>query len=173
MAASVYGMHHIGITVPDIEEGIDFFTAIFGAVEVFRTGPFDVDATFMKEHIGASEHSRILDLVFLKCGTGTSVELFQYDGEDKNATVKRPSEIGGMHLCFEVEDVLASAERLREAGAEMLKGPNLVEGGPLKGFHWVFCRSSWGLLVEIASFDKLGYENSSDHRIWRAKDFAS
>lgn len=171
MPANVYGMHHIGITVPDIEEGINFFRAIFGAVEVFRTGPFDVDATFMKEHIGAAEHSRILDLVFLRCGLGTSVELFEYEGEDKDAKAKRPSEIGGVHLCFEVEDVFAAAERLREAGAEMLKGPNLVASGPLMGFHWIFCRSSWGLLVEVASFDKLGYEKNSDLRIWRAKDY--
>ncbi len=39
MAERVYGMHHIGITVPDIEEGIAFFKAIFGAIDVFRTAP--------------------------------------------------------------------------------------------------------------------------------------
>ena len=32
------GIQHIGITVPDINEGIAFFKAVFGAVEVFRTG---------------------------------------------------------------------------------------------------------------------------------------
>ena len=54
MANEVYGMHHIGITVPDIEEGIAFFKAVFGAIEVFRTGPFDVDQDFMKNKLGAS-----------------------------------------------------------------------------------------------------------------------
>ena len=40
MAERIYGTHHIGITVPDIEQGIAFFEAVFGAVTVFRTGPF-------------------------------------------------------------------------------------------------------------------------------------
>lgn len=169
MTEKVYGMHHIGITVPDIEEGIAFFKAIFGAVEVFRTGPFDVDAHFMKAKLGAAPQSRIHDLVFLRCGEGTSVELFEYSGEDKSAPQKRASEVGGMHLCFEVEDVFASAERLRELGVEMLEGPNSVDAGPLAGFNWIYFRAPWGQILEIASFDKLGYEDNSPHRLWRAK----
>jgi catechol 2,3-dioxygenase-like lactoylglutathione lyase family enzyme len=168
MAEKIYGMHHIGITVPDIDEGIRFFEAVFGAVEVFRTGPFDVDADFMKNRLGASADSNIRDLAFLRCGEGTSVELFEYGGED-NSAPKRPSEVGDMHLCFEVEDVFASAERLRALGVDMLDGPNLVEAGPLAGFNWIYFRAPWGLVLEVASFDKLEYEDNSPHRLWRAK----
>ena len=74
MAERVLGMHHIGITVPDIEEGIAFFEKVFGAVTVFRTGAFDVDEDFMRGKLGAAPNSRIKDLVFLRCGNGTSVE---------------------------------------------------------------------------------------------------
>lgn len=169
MAEKIYGMHHIGITVPDIEEGIAFFKAIFGAVEVFRTGRFDVDANFMERKLGAAPYSRIRDLVFLRCGAGTSVELFEYEGEDKTLPLKRSSEVGGMHLCFEVEDVVASAERLKAMGVEMLEGPNLVDSGPLEGFNWVYFRAPWGQVLEIASFDKLGYEKDTSERLWRAK----
>ncbi|WP_337271155.1 VOC family protein [Oryzifoliimicrobium ureilyticus] len=171
MASHVYGMHHIGITVPNIEEGMRFFEAVFGAVEVFRTGPFDVDADFMANKLGAAAHSKIRDLAFLKCGQGTSVELFEYDGEEPTPP-KRPSEVGGVHLCFEVDDVFAAARRLRDQGVEMLDGPNLVESGPLKGFNWIYFRSPWGLVLEVASFKKLGYEDASPHRLWRAKDHA-
>jgi catechol 2,3-dioxygenase-like lactoylglutathione lyase family enzyme len=173
MAEKTYGMHHIGITVPDIEEAISFFKTVFGAIEVFRTGAFDVDAAFMQNKLGASAHSRIRDLVFLRCGEGTSVELFEYDGEDKAVVPKRSSEIGGMHLCFEVEDVFASADRLRALGVEMLEGPNRVEGGPLDGFEWIYFRAPWGQILEVASFDRLGYEQASPHRLWRAKTAAS
>ncbi len=169
MAEQVLGMHHIGITVPDIEEGIAFFKKIFGAIEVFRTGPFDVDDGFMKGKLGAAPHSRIKDLAFLRCGNGTSVELFEYSGEDKKAAQKRSSEVGGSHICFEVEDVVASAERLKSLGVEMLDGPNLVDAGPLEGFHWVYFRAPWGQILEIASFGKLGYEKTSPHRLWSAK----
>jgi catechol 2,3-dioxygenase-like lactoylglutathione lyase family enzyme len=170
MASNVLGMHHIGITVPNIEEGIAFFKAVFGAVEVFRTGPFDVDNDFMSRKLGAAPHTRIRDLVFLRCGNGTSVELFEYSGDDKPAPQKRTSEVGGTHICFEVEDVFSSAERLKSLGVEMLEGPNTVESGPLEGFHWVYFRSPWGQVLEIASYDKLGYEKDTHHRIWSARD---
>jgi hypothetical protein len=51
----------------------------------------------------------------------------------------------------------------------MLDGPNLVEAGPLAGFNWIYFRAPWGLILEVASFDKLGYEQNSPHRLWRAK----
>lgn len=169
MAERVYGMHHIGITVPNIAEGIEFFKKIFGAVEVFHTGAFDVDNKFMEGKLGAAPHARIRDLVFLRCGNGTSVELFEYSGEDKLAPQKRSSEVGGSHICFEVEDVFASAERLKAMGVEMLDGPNSVDSGPLAGFNWVYFRAPWGQILEIASFSSLGYEKDTPHRLWRAK----
>jgi catechol 2,3-dioxygenase-like lactoylglutathione lyase family enzyme len=169
MTVEIYGMHHIGITVPDIAEGIAFFTNVFGAVEVFHTGAFDVDNAFMERKLGAAPNSRIQDLVFLRCGNGTSVELFEYSGEDKKAAQKRSSEVGGSHICFEVEDVFASAQHLKDLGVEVLEGPNTVDSGPLAGFSWVYFRAPWGQLLEIASFDKLGYEKDTPHRLWRAK----
>ncbi|NBE06961.1 VOC family protein [Paragemmobacter ruber] len=169
MAEKVYGMHHIGITVPDIEEGIRFFKAVFGAVEVFRTGAFDVDESFMERRLGTPPHTRIRDLVFLRCGAGTNVELFEYSGEDSSARPRRNSEIGGTHLCFEVEDVFASVERLRAEGVEFLDGPNTVTEGPLAGFNWIYFNAPWGQSLEIASFTSLGYEKDTGERIWRAK----
>ena len=169
MAERIYGMHHIGITVPDIEQGIAFFEAVFGAVTVFRTGPFNVDEAFMKGKLGAAPHTRIRDLVFLSCGDGPSVELLEYIGEDSAARPKRVSEVGGTHLCFEVDDVFASAERLRAKGIELLDGPNTIEEGPLAGFDWIYLNAPWGQSLEIASFSSLGYEKSTPQRLWRAK----
>ena len=170
MAERIYGSHHIGITVPNIEEGIKFFEAVFGAVNVFRTGPFDgVDDHFMTHRLGAASGTRIRDLVFLRCGEGPSIELFEYSGEDSTARPPRVSQVGGMHLCFEVEDVFASAEKLKAQGIDLLEGPNTVTEGPLAGFSWIYFNSPWGQMLEIASFDKLGYEKDTPHRIWRAK----
>ena len=169
MAEPIYGTHHIGITVPNIQEAIDFFKAVFGAVEVFRTGAFDVDDAFMTRRLGAASKTKIRDLVFLRCGNGPSIELFEYSGEDSKARPKRVSEVGGMHLCFEVEDVFASAERLKTQGIEFLEGPNTVDEGPLAGFSWIYFESPWGQMLEIASFEKLGYEKDTKVRAWRAK----
>ncbi len=169
MAERIYGTHHIGITVPNLEEGIAFFEAVFGAVTVFRTGPFNVDEAFMTCKLGAAPGTRIRDVAFLRCGDGPSVELFEYSGEDSTARPKRVSEVGGMHLCFEVDDVFASAKRLRAMGIELLEGPNTVEDGPLAGFSWIYFNTPWGQTLEVASFSALGYEKDTPKRLWRAK----
>jgi catechol 2,3-dioxygenase-like lactoylglutathione lyase family enzyme len=168
MATSVRGMHHIGITVPDIEQGIKFFEEVLGATTVFRTGAFDVDDAFMKNKLGAAPKSRIRDLVFLRLGNGTSVELFEYKGDDKDAGFRRNSQIGGTHICFEVDDVFESAKKLKAMGIELLEGPNMVDAGPLKGFNWIYFMTPWGQCLEVASFDKLGYEETTQHRLWRS-----
>jgi catechol 2,3-dioxygenase-like lactoylglutathione lyase family enzyme len=168
MTEHVRGMHHIGITVPNIKEAIRFFEAVFGAIDVFHTGPFDVDNAFMQRKLGAAPHTRIRDLVFLRCGNGTSVELFEYTGEDSKARPRRVSEVGGVHICFEVDDVFASTKRLKAQGIELLEGPNTVDAGPLEGFSWIYFEAPWGQMLEIASFDSLGYEKDTEQRLWRA-----
>jgi len=168
MAEKIIGMHHLGITVPNIEEGIAFFKKVFDVVEVFRTGPFDVDDAFMQRKLGTPPHTRIRDLVFLRCGNSTNVELFEYSGENSADRPKRNSEVGGTHICFEVEDVFASAKRLKEQGIPLLEGPNTVEEGPLAGFSWVYFNTPWGHCLEIASFKAMGYETSTKARLWRA-----
>jgi catechol 2,3-dioxygenase-like lactoylglutathione lyase family enzyme len=168
MENRVRGMHHIGITVPDIEQGIKFFEDVFGATTVFRTGPFDVDDAFMKNKLGAAPQSRIRDLVFLRVGDGTSVELFEYKGDDKDAGFRRNSQIVGTHICFEVDDVFESAKKLKAMGVELLEGPNTVDAGPLEGFNWIYFMTPWGQCLEVASFEKLGYESSTSHRLWRS-----
>ena len=122
MAERIYGTHHIGVTVPNIEEAIAFFEAVFGAVTVFRTGPYDVDEAFMQRKLGAAPHTRIRDLVFLRCGDGPSVELFEYSGEDSTARPKRVSEVGGMHLCFEVDDVFCFRRAAAGQGHRISRG---------------------------------------------------
>jgi catechol 2,3-dioxygenase-like lactoylglutathione lyase family enzyme len=172
MAEKIYGTHHIGITVPNIDEGIAFFEKVFGAVVVFRTGAFDVDDAFMTRRLGAAPGTKIRDLVFLRCGDGPSVELFEYSGEDSKARPPRVSQVGGMHLCFEVDDVFSSAERLKVMGIDLLDGPNTVTEGPLAGFNWIYFATPWGQTLEVASFDRLGYEKDTPHRAWRAKPSA-
>lgn len=170
MASKVLGMHHIGITVPNLKEAVTFFELVFDAVEVFSTGPFNVDEYFMTHRLGTPAHTRIKDLVFLRCGDGTSLELFEYSGEDSQARPKRNSEIGGAHIAIEVEDTYATVARLKAKGIEFLDGPNEVTEGPLAGLTWVYFNAPWGQSLEFVSFKRLGYEADTPNRIWSAKD---
>jgi catechol 2,3-dioxygenase-like lactoylglutathione lyase family enzyme len=163
----VQGIQHIGLTVPDMQQAVDFFTTMFGAATVMECGSVDVDDAFMTRRLGVPAGRRIKDQRVLLCGSGGNLELFEYSGEPEAGSPRRNSEVGGFHFAFQVDDAIAAAERLREAGVDVLDGPTLIESGPMQGLTWVYLRSPWGLFLELVSWDgALGYEKNGGPRMW-------
>ena len=127
----VHGLQHIGFTVPDMQEAVDFFTNVFGAVTIMECGSVDADDAFMKTHLGVPAGCKIKDQRVLQIGDSGALELFEYSGAGAEPSIKHNGEVGAMHIAFEVDDAYAAAERLREAGVDLLEGPTLIEGGPM------------------------------------------
>lgn len=166
MTIKVRGVQHIGLTVPDMQEAVRFFEGVFGGVTVLSTGRLEVDDEFMTTKLGVPGDRRIRDIKVLRCGNGTNIELFEYEGE-LHTPVKRNSEVGGFHIAFEVEDAVVSAKRLREMGVSVLEGPTLVDSGPMEGLNWVYLHSPWGQFFELVSMSgPLGYEAGGGARMW-------
>lgn len=163
----VFGLQHIGLTVPNMDEAVNFFEKIFGAITLLSTGPLEVDDEYMVAKLGAPAHTRIKDIKILRCGVGTNLELFEYVG-DSVTPIKRNSEIGGFHLAFQVADIYAAAQRLREYGIEVMDGPTFVDSGPLKGLDWVYFKTPWGQFMELVSMSHgpLAYEATSPIKAW-------
>lgn len=166
VAVPTTGLHHVGFTVPDVEEAIRFFEAIFGCVKILNTGRFDVDDSFMAEKLGAKPSSRVEDLVHLRCGNSANIELFQYSGEDPSE-FHRPSQVGAFHLAFQVDDVATAVERLNALGHTILDAPTKMEEGPFEGLTWAFTVTPWGQHLELFSYDRLGYEADSKTKLWK------
>lgn len=163
----VQGIQHIGLTVPDMQQAVDFFTTLFGAVTAMECGSVDVDDAFMMRRLGVPAGRRIKDQRVIVCGNGGNLELFEYSGEAGPGEPKRNSEVGGFHFAFQVDDTVAATTRLRAAGVDVLEGPTLIESGPMQGLTWVYLRSPWGLFLELVSWDApLGYEKAGGPRMW-------
>jgi catechol 2,3-dioxygenase-like lactoylglutathione lyase family enzyme len=164
----VYGMQHIGFTVPDMDQAVAFFRDIFGAVECLSTGLIDVDDDYMRRRLGVPGHCRIQDIKVLRVGNGTNLEIFAYSGDaEPDAPPKRNSQPGGFHLAFQVDDCNAAADRLRAAGVEVLDGPNFVDSGPMAGLTWCYLKAPWGQFLEIVSMDgPLGAEKAGHPAQW-------
>ena len=164
----VYGMQHIGFTVPDLDQAGDFFKTMFGAVECLSTGLVDVDDDFMRRRLGVPGNTRIEDIKVLRVGTGTNLEIFRYSGDpDPEAAPKRNSQPGGFHLAFQVDDCNAAADRLRAAGVEVMDGPTYVDAGPMEGLTWCYLKAPWGQFLEIVSMDgPLGAERAGQPPQW-------
>lgn len=154
-----YGLQHIGFTVPDMDEAVSFLTNIFGAVTVMECGSVDVDDAFMLKHLGVPDGCKITDQRVLQIGNGSALELFQYSGVSGPQSLKHNGEVGAMHIAFEVDDAFAAADRMRDAGVDLLEGPTLIEGGPMDGLVWLYLRAPWGQYFEVVSVERpLGYE---------------
>lgn len=163
----VLGLHHIGFTVPDMDEAVAFFRDMFGAVTVMECGAVDVDDAFMLRYLGVPDGCKIIDQRVVQVGRGGSLELFQYSGVRDPKPLKHNGEVGAMHIAFEVEDAFESAERLKASGVDVLEGPTLIEGGPMDGLVWMYLRAPWGQYLEIVSNARpLGYEANGGPRLW-------
>ncbi len=165
---SVFGLQHIGITVPDLDQAVEFFETLFGGVTLLSTGRLEVDDTYMQRKLGVPGPCRVEDIRMLRIGTGGNLELFKYSGDtDPDAELKRNSQPGGFHLAFQVDDAHATAARFRAAGIEVLDGPSYVNSGPSAGLTWCYLRAPWGLWLEIVSVSgPLGHERSGSLPQW-------
>ena len=127
-------LNHVAIAVPDLE----------AATTIYR----DTLAARVSQPQALPEHG--VTVVFVELDN-TKIELLEPLGEDSPITsflAKNPS--GGMHhLCYEVADIEASAERLKAQGARVLG-----DGKPRIGAHgkpvlFLHPKDFAGTLVEL------------------------
>lgn len=127
-------LNHVAIAVPDLE----------AATAIYR----DTLAARVSQPQALPEHG--VTVVFVELDN-TKIELLEPLGEDSPITsflAKNPS--GGMHhLCYEVADIEASAERLKAQGARVLG-----DGKPRIGAHgkpvlFLHPKDFTGTLVEL------------------------
>ena len=164
----VRGTDHIGITVPDLDEAIAFFTNVLGAEELFRMGPFsDPDGDWMVENLNVHPRAVLEQFAMVRCHTGANLEIFQYSSPDQRETGPRNSDVGGHHIAFYVDDMDSAIAGLKEHGVTILGEPKDVPGTPLEGIRWCYFLAPWGLQLEFVSYpDGLAYEKETDRRLW-------
>ena len=93
-------VHHIAIICSDYQTSKDFYTRILGF-------------TIVAEHFRAERNSYKLDLAL---GDRYFVELFSFPNPP--ARVSRPEACGLRHLAFEVDDIVAASDWLKQNGIE-------------------------------------------------------
>ncbi|CEJ11093.1 putative lyase [bacterium YEK0313] len=161
------GTEHIGFTVPDLDEAIDFFVRVIGCEPFYELGPFQASDDWMAEHLGVHPRTAMKRLKFLRCRTGPNFEIFEYDAPDQNVTQPRNSDVGGHHLGFYVDDITAAIEHLKAHGVRVLGEPTVRTSGPSAGQTWVYFLAPWGMQLELVSFPGgKAYEQDSPRRLW-------
>jgi catechol 2,3-dioxygenase-like lactoylglutathione lyase family enzyme len=164
------GTEHIGVTVPDLDQAVEFFVEVLGCQEFFPLGPFQADDDWMAVHLGVHPRAVVKKMRYLRCAHGSNLELFEYEAPDQERRHPKNSDIGACHLGFYVEDLDAAVAYLKDKGVEIQGEPTTMTSGPSAGNRWVYFRAPWGLQLElISSPDGQAYEANYEDRLWHPK----
>ncbi|ASV88754.1 glyoxalase/Bleomycin resistance /Dioxygenase superfamily protein (plasmid) [Ochrobactrum quorumnocens] len=161
------GTEHIGFTVPNLAEAVDFFVNVIGCEPFYELGPFSSDGDWMQTALNVHPHAVMKKLQFLRCGNGSNFEIFEYSSPDQNPVQPRNSDIGGHHLAFYVDDIDSAVQYLRTHDVRILGEPVVRKDGPSAGQTWVYFLTPWGMQLELVSFPHgKAYEKGLTRRLW-------
>jgi catechol 2,3-dioxygenase-like lactoylglutathione lyase family enzyme len=152
MLTGVQGVHHIGISVPDIAKARKFYIDLLGAEEEvapmeWRDNPFIDDVVGLKDSAAQQ---------FL-CRLGnTHFEIFEYSQprSEPQEPNKGVHNFGYTHFALQVDDVLATHDRLLAAGIRVHTPPSMAgitidADGTKHGYAATYCRDWFGNVFEI------------------------
>jgi catechol 2,3-dioxygenase-like lactoylglutathione lyase family enzyme len=142
----VIGVHHIGITVADLDVAIDFYRDVLGLEIVSEPSPL-FDAPDLGPAVGVP--GAALRQVCLATGPAV-VELLEY--RSPPSPVDAPlaqNALGAQHVAFRVDDIEATKGELESKGVTFLSDVNVVDDGVLAGWRWVYFTDPDGNALEL------------------------
>jgi methylmalonyl-CoA/ethylmalonyl-CoA epimerase len=125
-------LEHLGLAVHDLEAATNLYTMLLG------------QPPYKKEHVA----SEAVDTVFFQVG-GSKIELLAGTSPESAITKylgKKPE--GIHHVAFEVDDIRAEMQRLRQEGFTLLN-EEPKRGADNKLVCFVHPKSAGGVLVEL------------------------
>jgi catechol 2,3-dioxygenase-like lactoylglutathione lyase family enzyme len=142
----VKAIHHVGITVPDLDRAIEFYSGVLG-LELHDPPSPVFDNPNLGKAVGVPGAN--LRQVNLACGEAI-VELLEYTQPPSPIDTQVPGNaLGATHLALRVDDVERTKAELEAAGVEFLSEVNVVDEGVLAGWRWVYFRDPFGLILEL------------------------
>ena len=136
------GVHHIGIPVRDLDRSLEWYAATLG-----------LHADFVQVADGPETSQTVqlddtrLRFAFLQLPNAI-LELLEYERPRGDDFSLRNCDVGAVHLCFEVDDIVAVHRRLSERGVEFSIGPTTLDGA-VTGHRCCYFRDPDGVQLEL------------------------
>jgi catechol 2,3-dioxygenase-like lactoylglutathione lyase family enzyme len=139
-------LHHVGMSVADLDEALAFWQRFLGVEPRWRTV---LDRPYLSRHLGYEDLT--IDAAFLDLSGDVVLELLDYRVEGKTQNDDATANPGNVHLCLEVDDAGAAWERAVAAGATPVvpAGPVDVDAGPNRGARASYLRIHDGISLEL------------------------
>jgi catechol 2,3-dioxygenase-like lactoylglutathione lyase family enzyme len=146
------GLHHVGVTVKDLDASIRFYHDVLGLSFANEPTPW-----FEGEELsrGVGVPGAALRQVSLLAGD-TTVELLEYRSPPSETSGPlKSNNRGASHVAFLVDDIESKKAELEAKGIAFYGAVNVVDDGVLAGWRWVYFDDPDGYpleLVEVAYY---------------------
>ena len=161
------GLHHVGITVKDLDASIRFYHDLLGLEFSNEPSPW-FDAPDLGPAVGVP--GAALRQVSLRLGE-TTLELLEYKSPPSETTGPLSSNsFGASHVAFLVDDIHEAKAELEAKGIEFYSDVNVVDDGVLAGWRWVYFQDPDGYPLELV---EVAFYNDQERRAGIATYLAS
>lgn len=143
MAFTVTGVHHVGITVRNLQRSFEWYTRMFGV----HPGPVNHGSGPDLER-GVQVPGAELSFSMIRIGN-VNVEFLEYHEPEGKDWDRTNGDVGSAHICLEVDDIDAAYAELTERGAVFNGPPVTLTDGDLAGSRWAYLRDPDGIQLEI------------------------
>ncbi len=144
---------HIGITVPDLERAVDFYTKAFGFYTIMPPTEVERDDSAigqMCDDVFGSGWSKFR-IAHLSTGDGIGIELFEFPNTEQE---ERPFEYwrpGLFHFCIQDENLEERVKVIESLGGKQRMQQVRKYYPGEKPYRMVYCEDPFGNIFELYS----------------------
>jgi len=145
-AGGATGVHHIGMSVADLDAALAFWESFLGIPARWRTV---LDRPYLGTVVGYPGIA--IRAAFVDLPGGNTLELLDYQEPGKAANAEATANPGNVHLCLAVDDAESVWRHAVACGARPVSadGPVAIDGGPNKGARAAYLRIHDGITLEL------------------------
>ena len=140
-------MHHLGLTVADIERSIEFYRDVLG-MELIRRRP-SVTAGYVAAQTGYDSVELNVASFRISPESQQTMEVVQYMTNAGDPSDQSTNRAGNSHLCLLVDDLLASHRDLSNRGVRFKSDPVEITAGPNQGGLVIYLMDPDGYTLEL------------------------